>query len=162
MDQLPEFTDYSMENRTYKYFTGDPLYPFGYGLSYTSFDVTNLEINESNNRAEEGIIGKVTVTNTGAVDGDEVVQVYIKALDASVPMPKLSLVSFSRISLKAGESKEYTFHITPRQLAYYDESKSDWVIENGRYELFCGNGQPGFEHRKDLVSPAVLKCIVEV
>jgi len=121
VDQLPAFTDYSMKNRTYRYFTGQPLYPFGYGLSYTSFAYRNLRI-----VAGGDVKVSVEVENTGARDGDEVVQLY-----ASAPRP--ALAGFRRIALKAKQRKTVEFTLLPAQLR-----------GAGSYEISAGGGQPGF------------------
>ena len=113
VDDLPDFKNYNMENRTYKYFKGDPLFPFGHGLSYTSFAYTNLNIPDTlsiNNDLEI----TVDVKNTGAVNGDEVVQLYVSH-EGKVDAAIRTLVGFERIHLKAGETKKLSFSISPKQ-----------------------------------------------
>ncbi len=96
---LPDFEDYSMDGRTYKYFHGEPLYPFGYGLSFTQFQYSNLEVNIDGER----IIASLSIKNSGSFDGDEVVQVYARKMDPKFWRPIKQLVGFNRISLKKGE-----------------------------------------------------------
>ncbi|MCD6354712.1 MAG: glycoside hydrolase family 3 C-terminal domain-containing protein [Prolixibacteraceae bacterium] len=141
VDQLPPFEDYDMEGRTYKYFKGEPLYPFGFGLSYTTFSYSNLKFAK---KVKTGDPLKVvaTVANTGEVAGDEVVQLYLTDEKASTPRPKLQLEGFQRIHLKPGESKEIEFELTPRQFSII--GKEDFrVIEKGWFTIAVGGGQPG-------------------
>ncbi len=140
VDQLPPFEDYDMEGRTYRYFEGEPLYPFGYGLSYTTFKYSSPVL------AKEGKIGeninvKVTVTNTGKRDGEEVVQLYLKDEEASTPRPKVQLEGFKRVQINAGESKEVEFELTPRQFSMIGTDDKR-VIEPGWFTISIGGGQP--------------------
>jgi beta-glucosidase len=136
VDQLPPFTDYSMQGRTYRYFKGEPLYPFGYGLSYTQFVYSNLRANVSK-RVGDSVKVSVDVKNTGERDGDEVVQLYLTDVAASAPVPLRSLVGFDRISLRRGEKRTVTFTITPRQLSLIDNSGKR-VIEPGEFTMSAG------------------------
>ncbi|PIF02248.1 MAG: glucan 1,4-alpha-glucosidase [Draconibacterium sp.] len=142
VDQLPCFEDYDMKGKTYRYFDGDPLYPFGYGLSYTTFAYNNLKIDK---KVKMGNNLKVTVevTNTGKKDGEEVVQLYLTDEIASTPRPKVQLEGFKRIFLHAGESKVVDFELTPRQLSMINE-KGKRVVEPGWFTIHIGGGQPGF------------------
>ena len=138
VDQLPPFTDYSMQGRTYRYFKGEPLYPFGYGLSYTRFAYSNL-------RVKSVKIGKpvqvaVDVTNVGERQGDEVVQLYLTDVAASAPVPIRTLVGFERISLRPREKRTVTFTITPRQMSLIDNNDKR-VIEPGEFRLQIGGNQ---------------------
>jgi len=132
VDQLPPFTDYSMQGRTYRYFKGEPLYPFGYGLSYTKFVYSNL-------RSKMGDTVKVSVdvTNAGDREGDEVVQLYLTDVAASAPVPIRTLVGFERISLRPREKRTMTFTITPRQMSLIDD-RGKRVIEPGEFMLTAG------------------------
>ena len=140
VDQLPPFTDYNMAGRTYRYFKGDPLYPFGFGLSYTKFGYSNLKFSAKSVKSSEPIKVTVDVKNTGDRDGDEVVQLYLTDVAASAPVPIRTLVGFDRISLKAGEKRTVTFTITPQQMSLIDDH-SKRVIEPGEFLVGVGGGQ---------------------
>ncbi|MFO7447010.1 MAG: glycoside hydrolase family 3 C-terminal domain-containing protein, partial [Ignavibacteriaceae bacterium] len=116
VEQLPPFEDYNMKGRTYRYFEGEPLYPFGYGLSYTTFSYSNLQIGDET-KAGENISVSVDVENTGQAAGDEVVQLYIKHTGTSLKAPIHSLQEFTRVHLKPGEKKTVNFVLTPKQLS---------------------------------------------
>jgi beta-glucosidase len=140
--QLPEFRDYSMKGRTYRYFGGEPLYPFGYGLSYTSFRYSGLRVRV----AKDGQSAKVAVTvrNTGERAGDEVVQLYLTDLEASAPVPIRSLRGFRRVNLKPGERKTVEFVLGAADLACVLEDGRA-VVEPGEFEVSVGGGQPDTE-----------------
>jgi beta-glucosidase len=142
IDQIPAFEDYNMTGKTYRYFTKDPLYPFGFGLSYTSFTYGNLTVPE-NAVAGEPVNVKVTVTNTGKLAGDEVVQLYLKDEKASTPRPVRQLEGFKRITLEPGESREVEFTLEPRQFSIIND-KENRVIEPGWFTITAGGKQPGF------------------
>ncbi len=141
LDELPDFENYSMEGRTYRYYHNKALYPFGYGLSYTNFEYSNLKLPQII-KAGEDLVVEVTVSNAGKRDGDEVVQLYVKDMDASTPRPIKQLEGFQRIYLKAGESKTVSFTLKPRQLSMIDK-KGSRVIEPGWFKIFIGGMQPG-------------------
>lgn len=147
VDQLSPFENYDMEGRTYRYFRQEPLYPFGYGLSYTTFSYDRLEVPEVVG-VNEPVKITVQVTNTGDRDGDEVVQLYLTDEKASTPRPIRQLEGFERISLKAGESTTVEFHLTPLQLSLIDK-KDQRVIEPGWFTVSVGGEQPGFSGRAD-------------
>jgi beta-glucosidase len=142
IDQIPEFENYNMAGKTYRYFTKEPLYPFGYGLSYTTFSYSDLSLAEKA-VAGEKITVKVKVTNTGKVEGDEVVQLYLTDEKATTPRPVRQLEGFSRISLKPGESKVVEFSLEPRQFSIINK-KDKRVIEPGYFSISVGGKQPGF------------------
>ncbi len=135
---LPAFTNYSMANRTYRYYTGKPLYAFGHGLSYTKFDLKRGKL-ESKKISPDGT-AKVTFTvkNTGKVDGDEVAQVYFRHVNSPVPQPKLALCGFARVHLSHGQSGKVTIEIPAERLRYWDTDKKDYVVEPGKYEFLIG------------------------
>jgi len=135
VDQLPPFTDYSMQGRTYRYFKGEPLYPFGYGLSYTKFAYSNLRVKSV--KIGEPVKVVVDVTNAGEREGDEVVQLYLSDVAASAPVPIRTLVGFERISLRPREKRTVTFTITPRQMSLIDNDGKR-VIEPGEFRLHIG------------------------
>jgi len=143
VNQLPPFEDYNMKGRTYRYFTGEPLYPFGYGLSYTTFAYSDLVLPESA-KAGEPVKVKVTVKNTGKMTGDEVVQLYLTDEKASTPRPVRQLEGFKRITLQPGESKVVEFTLEPRQFSIIN-NKNKRVIEPGYFTIAVGGKQPGFK-----------------
>ena len=154
VDQIPAFENYDMKGKTYRFFTQEPLYPFGYGLSYTSFTYSNLKL------AEKAIAGdtvrlKVIVTNSGMVEGDEVVQLYLTDEKASTPRPIRQLEGFKRITLKPGESREVNFILDPRQFSIIN-SKEKRVIEPGYFTISVGGKQPGFKGYLDPQDTQVL------
>jgi beta-glucosidase len=108
---LPAFTDYAMTNRTYRYFSGQPLYAFGHGLSYTKFDFSRGKLESKKIPAAGAARVSFTVKNSGKRDGDEVVQVYFRHVNSAVPQPKLALCGFSRVHLKGGASTKVTIEI---------------------------------------------------
>ncbi|MCU0379036.1 MAG: glycoside hydrolase family 3 C-terminal domain-containing protein [Bacteroidales bacterium] len=140
VEQLPPFEEYDMSNRTYRYFTGKPLYPFGYGLSYTTFSYTDLILPESIVTGSDVSIS-VKVTNTGSVAGDEVVQLYLTDEKASTPRPLRQLEGFRRIHLKAGESATVSFTVKAWQFSMIN-AKGIRVIEPGWFTVAIGGRQP--------------------
>jgi beta-glucosidase len=147
LDGIPSFEDYSMKERTYKYFTGNPLYPFGHGLSYTTFSYGDLDVPDSV-KAGDPVKISVKVTNTGKRAGDEVVQLYVTDREASVPVPIRKLVAFTRIHLGAGASQTVSFTIDPRELSLITDKPSR-VIEPGVFGISIGGKQPGFSGTAD-------------
>lgn len=142
VDDLPPFRDYAMEGHTYRYFRGVPLYPFGHGLSYTTFAYTGLVLSEKTLEPGDSLEVSVIVENTGDVASDEVAQLYLKDQLASVPVPIQQLVGFQRIHLAPGEMQRVTFTVTPRQMSLIlDDGRR--AIEPGEFVVFVGGGQPG-------------------
>ncbi|MCI6956129.1 MAG: glycoside hydrolase family 3 C-terminal domain-containing protein [Candidatus Faecousia sp.] len=137
---LPDFCDYSMKERTYKYFTGEPLFPFGYGLSYTRFAYSGLKADEKVEAGQEAR-ASVTVENTGSMDSDTVVQFYLRDVEASVHTPKYRLCAFRHISLKAGERAEVSVEIPGEMFAIITEA-GERVYEPGEFILCAGGSQP--------------------
>ncbi len=140
LDQLPNFEDYGMANRTYRYFTGKPLYSFGYGLSYTKFAYSNLSIPPQAVVAGQPMDADVTVANVGRLAGDEVVQLYLK-FPARNGAPLTALRGFQRIHLEPGASQKVHFHLDPRDLGMVTEN-GDPIIAQGDYTISVGGGQP--------------------
>jgi beta-glucosidase len=138
---LPPFVSYAMQGRTYRYFSGAPLYPFGYGLSYTHFSYTNTGLSASRLKAGEPLQVTTTVRNDGSRDGDEVVQVYLDAPDQPLA-PRHALVGFKRVHLVAGESRTVRFELSSRELSSVDAT-GQRAVDAGHYRLFVGGGQPG-------------------
>jgi beta-glucosidase len=140
---LPAFDSYDMENRTYRYFKGDPLYPFGYGLSYTTFAYRNLEIAPVEIKSGKSVSVKVEVENTGSVAGDEVAQLYLADTEATQPVPQLQLEGFTRVRLAPGEKQTVEFTLMPAQMSFAGED-GKWILEPGAFRVWVGGGQPGW------------------
>jgi beta-glucosidase len=140
-NQLPPFEDYRLQGRTYRYFKGDALYRFGYGLSYTNFKYGNMRLSSRDVRAGETLTVSAEVANTGNRAGDEVAQLYLSQLTASVAVPVRVLVGFKRLFLNPGERRSVTFNISPEQMSLIDD-QGKRVIEPGEFEISVGGGQP--------------------
>lgn len=139
-DQLPAFGDYAMSGRTYRYFAGQPLYPFGYGLSFTRFTYDNARVSQGHVKTGDAIMISVDVANTGRMDGDEVVQLCIKRPD--VPgAPAVALAGFQRIHLTRGESRTVEFTLRDHDLSTVDPNGVRRIAP-GRVEAWIGAGQP--------------------
>jgi len=138
--QLPHFEDYAMRGRTYRYFEGEPLWPFGYGLSYTTFGYGNLTLPEKPLNAGDPLDASVTVTNTGKVAGDEVVQLYLKFAEVS-GAPIRALRGFQRVHLEPGASQKVDFQLKPRDLSMVTDL-GDIIVAEGEYTVSIGGGQP--------------------
>ena len=147
-----------MKNRTYRYFTGEALFPFGLGLSYTTFDYSRLQVP---GKLTKGDSLKVTVNvkNTGKVAGDEVVEVYLSNPDAKVPVPIHALKAFKRISLLPEETKTVVFTIAPDAFSVIDKSNKR-VILPGKFQVFVGGRQPG--NKAGMNNKGILKSSVTV
>jgi beta-glucosidase len=135
---LPDFKDYSMANRTYKYFNGKPLYAFGHGLSYTKFTFEDGKLDSQKIPADGAAKVTFAMQNSGSLDGDEVAQVYFRHVNSKVPQPKLALCGFARVHLKRGESKTVTVEVPATRLRYWDTEKKQYVVEPGDYEFLVG------------------------
>ncbi|MGA2383198.1 MAG: glycoside hydrolase family 3 C-terminal domain-containing protein [Gemmatimonadales bacterium] len=135
---LPPFDDYRMAGRTYRYFEGTPLYPFGYGLSYTTFAYDRLQTSSGTLRGNDTITVSVDVRNTGSRAGDEVVQLYVRHLGSKVARPKRELRGFQRVTLQPGERRTVRFRLLPRALAYWDTTSHGWKVEDDRVALEMG------------------------
>ena len=145
--QLPSFEDYAMKGRTYRYFEGKPLYPFGYGLSYTTFSYSSLSLPKSAIEAGDPFTAEVKVTNTGKREGDEVAQLYL-AFPNVAGAPLRALRGFKRVHLKPGESQTVHFELRDRDLNMVSEA-GEPIVAEGKYSVSIGGGQPNTE------SPAV-------
>jgi beta-glucosidase len=141
VNDLPPFDDYSMANRTYRYFKGKPLYPFGHGLSYTRFAYSGLQLSAAKVAAGGNLGVDVTVRNTGRLAGDEVAQLYL-SFPAAPGMPVRALRGFQRVSLKPGESRKVHFDLGPRDLSSVTQAGAR-IVAPGAYRLTVGGGQPG-------------------
>jgi beta-glucosidase len=140
VDQLPEFEDYSMTNRTYRYFKGQPLYGFGYGLSYTTFAYSRLKLSTTKLHAGHTLVVEADVKNTGSRAGDEVAELYLTPPHTDVS-PALALDGFTRVHLAPGDTKHITFTLDPRTLSQVDE-KGVRAITSGAYRIAVGGSQP--------------------
>ncbi len=140
---LPEFTDYSMKNRTYRYFSGTPLYDFGFGLSYTKFSYGKVKLSKDKVHAGDTLTAEVDVKNTGKRAGEEVAQLYLMApADANGGLsPKLQLEGYQRVSLKPGESRKVTFTLDPRMMSEVD-AQGTRAVQPGSYQIAVGGAQP--------------------
>jgi beta-glucosidase len=139
--ELPAFTDYSMANRTYRYFTGEPLYPFGHGLSYSTFAYSGLRLSRQTLAAGDPLEVEVDVKNSSARDGDEVVQAYL--VFPKLPgAPRLALRGFARVHLSAGETRKVRFTLDDRDQSHVDDAGVH-VVSAGEYRVSVGGGQPG-------------------
>ncbi|HEY5408462.1 MAG TPA: glycoside hydrolase family 3 C-terminal domain-containing protein [Ginsengibacter sp.] len=138
---LPPFDDYSMQNRTYRYFKGVPLYPFGFGLSYTKFSYGNLKLSKSAIKKSESINAEVTVTNIGKMKGDEVVQLYLTHLESGKEIPLYSLKGFKRITLAPGASEKVNFKITPAMMEIVNEDGKS-VLNSGEIKISIAGSLP--------------------
>ena len=141
-NDLPDFLDYSMKNRTYRYFTGEPQYAFGYGLSYTTFNVGDAKISAKSMKKNGKVTLTVPVTNTGKREGTETVQVYVKALD-DAGAPIKALKGFQKLNLKAGETQKATIELDGEAFEYYDESIDELSTKAGRYQILYGTSSLG-------------------
>lgn len=155
VDQLPAFDNYDMEGRTYRYFRGKPLYPFGHGLSYTTFDYYDLQLPAEVKTGEEVRLS-VTVRNTGRLGGDEVVQLYLTDEEASTPRPIRQLLAFERVQLRRGEARTISFTLGPEQLALIN-ADGQWAVEPGWFTVSVGGKQPGFAGRADAATTDVVQ-----
>jgi len=150
-DDLPHIGDYDItKGRTYWFFKEEVLYPFGFGLSYTSFRIENVSLDRvSYDPSKEfKIMLSLDITNTGKFAGDEVVQVYIKDLESSVIQPEKRLRDFKRVSLAPDEKKTVTFELKNQDFQIWDEETRDWIIEPGEFEIQIGTSSRDIHHKK--------------
>ena len=141
VEQLPDFRDYNMKGRTYRFMDDEPLYRFGHGLSYTIFEYSNLKLSKSRIKSGESMDVTVDLMNTGKLAGDEVVQLYITDVESSVPVPNLHLEGFRRVHLLPGEKKAVEFTVRPEQMIVFDEDGQAF-IEPGNFRISVGGCQP--------------------
>ena len=149
LDQLPPMMDYDIRHgRTYMYFQGEPLYPFGYGLSYTTFSYSNLTTSADSLDRDGAITVRIHVQNSGEVAGDEVVQLYVRHLDSAVPRPAKELRGFKRVALQPGERKTVELPLPAKSLAYWNAARHAFVSEAGRIELLVGGSSADVRLKK--------------
>lgn len=157
---LPPFDDYRMEGRTYRYFRGTPLYPFGYGLSFSQFEYSGLRISPAATAGSDVTVSAV-VRNSGKLAGDEVVQVYVAHEGLSVPVPIRSLAGVSRVHLRPGESRRVSFRLSPRDLSIVLPNGLR-VLEPGTIRISLGGKQPGFSGSADAATTGVVSGTLSV
>ncbi len=151
LDQLPAFDDYSMQGRTYRYMSQEPLYPFGFGLSYSCFEYSDLQLDKTDIASGDSINVNVTLHNSGAVDAAEVVQFYLSDLHASTLVPIHHLVGFERAKLEAGQSYKLEFTLTAEMMSFYNDD-GKLTLEPGEFRLEVGGCSPG-KRGQDLGAP---------
>lgn len=160
LDQLPPFEDYSMKGRTYKYMNVDPMYPFGFGLSYTTFTYGEAKVSSKRISKKDNLVVSVTVTNSGKVKSDEVVQLYVSDMVASVVVPNFQLANMKRITLEPGESTEVSFQLTPKTFEMVKNDGSR-VIESGDFKIYVGGSSP-MKRSFELGAPKMAEFIITV
>jgi beta-glucosidase len=160
LDQLPPYEDYSMEGRTYRYMSAEPLYPFGFGLSYTTFEYSDISLASNSIAQNESTTVEATITNTGDVAAEEVVQLYIRDLEASVKVPLQSLKEFKRVKVEPGASVPVQFEITPDMLKLVNE-EGERVLEPGQFEIIIGGSAP-IQRSRELGAPEPVKATLTV
>lgn len=150
-EKLPAFDDYSMHNRTYRYFTGEALYPFGYGLSYTKFTYSRLILDQKIFAADDSIKVRMLLKNAGTNAGDEVVQVYLKPINPLRARALKDLRAVQRVHLPKGAQRELSFTLIPeKDLLVYDEQKQAYVVDAGRYEIQIGSSSSDIHLRREI------------
>lgn len=150
-EKLPAFDDYAMRGRTYRYFEGEPLYPFGHGLSYTRFDYSGLALDRARATADQPVQVSVKVKNSGSRASDEVVQLYLQPVDPKRERARRELRGFQRIHLKPGEARDVTFTLTPaRDLRTWDEQRDAYSVDPGAYEVQVGASSADIRAKKTL------------
>jgi len=137
-EDLPAFDNYAMNNRTYRYFNGQPEFAFGHGLSYTKFDYAAAALDRSSFTAGDTAKISFTLKNSGARDGDEVAQIYFRHLNSAQPQPRLALCGFTRIHLAQGQGAHITMDIPAERFRYWDVNQKQYIVEPGDYELLVG------------------------
>jgi beta-glucosidase len=147
-ERLPPFENYSMQGRTYRYFGGEALYPFGHGLSYSRFEYSALRLDRSQVKSSGKLTASLTVKNVGKRQADEVVQLYVRAADAKASRARKDLRGVSRVTLAPGESRHVTFEIdAAKDLRRYDVAAKDYVVDPGRYQVQIGASSADIRQR---------------
>ena len=160
IDQLPAFDNYSMQGRTYRYMIAEPLYPFGFGLSYSQFEYSELEIEKSVLSPGESLQVRLTLTNCGALESAEVVQFYLNDLAASNVVPRHHLIGFERVMLKAGERRTVRFTVNAEMMSFYNDD-GKLTLEPGEFRLEVGGCSPG-QRGQELGAPGPVTAMFEV
>jgi beta-glucosidase len=160
LDQLPPFEDYTIIGRTHRYMTQEPLYPFGFGLSYSQFSYSDLVLASTSIQSGESLALRVTVENSGQVEAGEVVQFYLSDLQASTRAPLQSLIGFERVTLKPGEKRTMKYAITPDMMMLYTEDGKQ-VLEAGEFRVEVGGCSPG-KRGQELGAPKPVSAVFKV
>ncbi|MBX3037289.1 MAG: glycoside hydrolase family 3 C-terminal domain-containing protein [Anaerolineales bacterium] len=160
LEQLPAFDDYSMNGRTYRYMTQEPLYPFGFGLSYSNFEYSDLKLDKEKIALGDSLHLSLTLKNSGASDSAEVVQFYLSDLQASTIVPLHHLIGFERVELKAGESHTIKFTLTPEMMSFINDDGKP-TLEPGEFRLEIGGCSPS-KRGQDLGAPKPLIAKFEI
>jgi len=160
LEQLPPFDDYSMKGRTYRYMTEEPLYPFGFGLSYSRFEYSELQLEKSSLALGDSLNISFTLTNCGGSDAAEVAQFYISDLHASTIVPLHHLIGFERVFLKAGESKTLRFTVTPEMMSFFNDDGT-LTLEPGEFRLEVGGCSPS-QRGQSLGAPKPVAAVFEI
>jgi beta-glucosidase len=142
LNQLPPYEDYSMKGRTYRYMQEEPMYPFGFGLSFTKFNYSDIKLSSPTVKKGQSVDVEVKVTNTGSKDADEVVQLYITNMETTIPTSLYALKGIKRVSLKAGASEQVKFTITPEMLILINE-KGESLLQPGSFKISVAGSLPG-------------------
>ncbi len=143
IEDLPPFEDYAMEGRTYRFFGGIPLFPFGHGLSYTTFEYSEFHINSHSIDSGQSICASVCIKNTGQYDGYEVAQLYLKDHEATTRTPQHKLIAFQKVFIPRNEQVFINFEVKPQDMMLYDEDGTR-ILQPGAFSVYVGGGQPGF------------------
>ena len=160
VDDLPPFKDYKLSGHTYRYFKGEPLYPFGHGLSFTTFQLANMATSTATIQAGESASVKVDVTNTGEIAGEEVVQLYIGDPEASMPRPNKALIGYKRVRLEPGETKTVAFTIFANQFGYHNQNM-DFILEPRKIILMAGTSSGNLPLEEEIEIVGEIRIITE-
>ncbi|WP_100610859.1 glycoside hydrolase family 3 C-terminal domain-containing protein [Confluentibacter lentus] len=160
LDQLPAFDDYSMKGRTYKYMNEEPLYPFGFGLSYTKFTYSDIKATSTTISKSNNLKIQVKITNSGKVKSDEVAQIYVSDLEASVSVPNFQLVNAKRVTLEPGESKSLEFELSPKDFEIVKKDGTR-IVESGEFKIYVGGSSP-MKRSFELGAPKMSEVLIAV
>lgn len=148
---LPDFYDYNIQTgRTYMYYQGETLYPFGYGLNYTSFNIENVNLNRKKLAQNDQVLVSATISNTGKIDGNEIVQVYIRDLKSTQKTPIKALKGFKRIAVQAGQTQKVEIPIPYEAFSHFDTTKNKFIVEEGIFEIMVGNSSVNISETKQI------------
>jgi len=147
---LPAFENYSMTNRTYRYFTGKPLFAFGRDLSHTKFSRSDAKLDHNQVNTKDSITVTVNVKNTGQIDGDEVVQVYFRHVKSAQPQAQLALCGFTRVTIPAGKTMPVSLAIPVERFRSWDTATKKYAVEPGAYELLIGGASDNLPEKLSL------------